>query len=179
MEAIGDWYATTATYYRKGDGTRECVLRVVNGATIVDWYDKNGEMVTLTQYWFRSDADQGTARWLSQPKHQYILYDVIQMDGSGKPLRDYVVFPGSDVAQSVTEHNYKIQGDYHYFMYGDDRTMNLETYGPKEYAFPTMRIAHTPQEQKAAPHVPAELLVQSPHVDEDAFPELPIYHEYY
>src|SRR5277367_2284510 len=53
LEAESSWDETVATYRRREDGSRSCVLRLSHAMTVVQCYDNTGIKLVLQQYWFQ------------------------------------------------------------------------------------------------------------------------------
>jgi hypothetical protein len=170
MKASGDWYTTTATYYRPNH-TRESVLSMSYGATTVDWYNETGTKILLRQIWFKTDVDQGSQPWMSPTKHQYKLWYVEEKDRSGNPERAYTLYPDTATPQFIEQYNVKVPGDWSSFLYRRDGTLELKTYHRSQRS-DIAREEHSAAEGIVAPHVPANLLRVPSHLDEDDFPEL-------
>jgi hypothetical protein len=170
MKATGEWDYTTATYYRK-NGSPDCVLTITAGMTIVDYYDETGTTITLKQYWFRTASAPDSEQWQSPVKHLYKLQDIVQMDKRGSPLREYGLFTGTKVPQYITEYNEKAPSDW-LFQYRLDGTLAVKFHRRTKQSKVT-REEYIAEEGIMAPHVPADLLIKSSHLDEDDFPVLP------
>jgi hypothetical protein len=177
MKATGEWDRTIATYYRK-NGSRDCVLDVGYGLTIVDWYNDTGTKKVLEQYWFRADSIKETDQWRSPVKHQYKLWDVIQMDRSGNPLHEYAMRGDYALPWFITEYNVKNPGDSLSFIYDQDGKLTLTAYQRTQRSKIT-REEHVPAEGIVAQSVPTNLLRAPSHLDEDDFPEFQPYFEYH
>jgi len=171
LKAESDFFQTMATYLRKEDGTRDCVLSVsYYGSTLVKCYDKTGSQLVLEQYWIRTDKVQNG---ISKPVYE--LFHTTEFDATGKPSRTFVFDIGSSALSQLEAYHVIING----VEYGevdslyrhDDHTLEVELRWLKaaDHRYDE-RQEHAPGEKIAPPVVPANLREKPAYLGLDYLP---------